>query len=115
MTISGRKMRALGVAGVLALGLLAACVTPGIQGRAAAPARCTDSTYVQLTQQHPDSLSERSWQQLQSLGRECGIAQAYERDSSAGGSGHSGARDHGVGIGAGIMSVIMVAMMITML
>ena len=43
---------------------------------AAQPAACTDSIYVHLSRQHPDSLSERSWQRLQSLDSACARARA---------------------------------------
>ena len=43
---------------------------------AAQPSACSDSIYVHLSRQHPDSLSERSWQRLQSLDSACARARA---------------------------------------
>ena len=40
------------------------------------PAACTDSLYVQIARQHPDSLSERAWRRLQSLDSACARARA---------------------------------------
>ena len=97
------------------LALLAGCATPAVrQAHVATPAPCTDSLYLRLKQQHPDSLSERASQRLQSLDRDCATARAESRrdesQRAAGGmmsKGHSGG--HWVMMGVGV--VMMIAMM----
>ena len=90
--------------------VLAACASPAMrQTEMAQPVPCTDSTYVQLKRQNPDSLSARAWERLQSLDRECTAARTAQQ--AANGTGHM---DHGgwhwMGIGA-LMVVMMGAMM----
>ncbi len=53
--------------------LLGSCATvsPPLRAHAPEPAACSDSLYVQLARQHPDSLSERAWLRLQSLDSAC--------------------------------------------
>ena len=41
------------------------------QAHAPAPVACSDSLYVQLARQHPDSMSERAWRRFQSLDSAC--------------------------------------------
>ena len=95
------------------LALVASCATPATRAvRVAEPAPCADSTYVQLKRQHPDSLSDRSWQRLQSLDRAGAAARA--ESSLAATNGTTGAGNSGghlMWVGAVVM---MVAMMVAM-
>ena len=98
---------------VFCLALVASCATPATRAvRVAEPVPCADSTSVQLKRQHPDSLSDRSWQRLQSLDRACAAARA---ESSLGarsgttGAGNSGG--HLMWVGAVVMMVAMVVAM----
>jgi hypothetical protein len=111
MTVTRRKML-LGFSAGLALTFLAGCTTPAYQVRHTAPAPCTDSVYVGLKQQQPDSLSEREWQRLQSLERECGNARISE--SNSGTTIHAGWMGIRHAAGVGIMTAVMNAMMVTM-
>jgi hypothetical protein len=67
----------LPAAGVLSVAFLIGCATAGT-GTASvpAPAPCADALYADLRAQPPDSLSEREWQRLQALDRECAAARA---------------------------------------
>jgi hypothetical protein len=40
------------------------------------PVACTDASLMELRAEHPDSLSDRGWQQLQAFERECSLARA---------------------------------------
>lgn len=114
MNVTVKRIRHLSSA--IAVALLAACV-PATSSVTSAPepAQCTDPSYLGLRQQNPDSLSERAWQRLQTLDRECADARAQvSRVESAPGS-----RDtrHGTGhmMGMGIVAtIIMAAMAISM-
>lgn len=107
-------LRGGAVAGVA---LLAACATQATSPEtqpsvAAASTACTDSSYARLQSLHPDSLSERQWQRLQTLDRQCTGARVQARHDSHGATDpwHGGHM-----MGAGIIgSVIMLAMMIAM-
>lgn len=98
---------------VFFLALLAGCATPARRPvPVAEPAPCSDSTYVQLKRQHPDSVSERGWQRLQSLDRDCAATRAessYRGTSATMDAGHHGGRR--IWLGA---VVTMVAMMFAM-
>jgi hypothetical protein len=100
------RQRLLHAAAGFTIVLLAACTALTTSAtRPAAPAPCMDSTYLQLRQQHPDSLSERSWQRLQSLERECANARSMSQTSmSAANHGHGGLWK---GIGAGVVMIAM--------
>ena len=67
--------------------LLTACATTSPRhARATKPAACSDSVYVQLAHQHPDSMSERAWQRFQSLDSACVRARSQApAESHAGG------------------------------
>lgn len=96
---------------VLAVTLLVACVPPAAQPHTVAASPCADPSYVQLRQQHPDSLSAREWQRLQTLDGQCAVRadQGPPRNDSR-------SQRHGAGhlMGAGIATVMMVAMMVSM-
>lgn len=66
-----KRRRALSV--LAATLMLGGCATVSSPTRAhrPEPAACSDSLYVQLARQHPDSLSERAWLRLQSLDSAC--------------------------------------------
>ena len=64
------------------------------------PTPCTDSLYVQLKRQHPDSLSERAWARLQGLEQDCTVARAQHK------SGMSGMM--GMGSRRGVLSMVVV-------
>ena len=74
------------------------------------PAPCSDSLYVELRRQHPDSLSEREWQRLQTLEQACAAVRT-QRDGDMNGM-------MGMGSGRGLlwMGLVMVGigMVITM-
>jgi hypothetical protein len=113
MTIRVPIVRFLRGIAALSVALFAACVTPVTHpAPVPEPAPCVDSSYVQLRQQHPDSLSARAWQRPQTLDRQCVDArvQASREASAMMGIWHSGSRLMGVGIA----TVVMVAMMISM-
>ncbi len=116
MPITNRKLRLLSVVALLSVTVLAACAMPARQWRASTPAPCTDSTYLQLRRQHPDSLSDREWQRFQSLDAACADARTFVRELAVNRSGHSGWMGlHHVGAAAGlVMTAIMASMMITM-
>lgn len=71
------------------------------------PVVCTDASLVELRAAHPDSLSERGWQQLQTLERECSAARAAAARETRGRTG-----DHPMWwMASGLaMAVMMVAM-----
>lgn len=102
---------------VIGVALLAACAIPATSAETqpsatAASSVCTDSSYSRLQSYHPDSLSERQWQRLQTLDRECAAARVTARHDSHRTSGLS---HGGHMMGAGIIgSVIMLAMVISM-
>lgn len=92
--------------------VLNGCATT--QTHVQAPSPCSDPIYAQLTREHPDSLSERAWQRLQSLERACVAARAESRRDMTGMGGMMG-MGHGRGvIGVALMVVAAVAMAVTM-
>lgn len=98
---------------VVGLALLVACVPATTHpARAAAASPCADSSYVKLRQQPPDSLSTREWNRLETLDRACAGAGAQAHRDADAMSGSAHGRGHWMG--AGIATVIMVAMMISM-
>lgn len=110
MTITSRVPRLLRGSAVLSVALFAGCITPAThQPRVAVPVACADSSYLQLRQQHPDSLSARAWQRLQTLDRECAAARVQAPRDANGMMGMW----HGALMG-GIATVVMVAMVISM-
>lgn len=77
--------------------LLAGCAAPASRAtHAPPPVACTDSLYLQLARQHPDSLSERAWTRLQSLDSACARARTRPENDTRGmgmmGMGHGGSR-----------------------
>jgi hypothetical protein len=97
------------------LALFAACATPATrQAHVEPPSPCTDSLYVRLQQQHPDSLSERAAQRLQSLDRECAAARAESQRSGSHGAAN-GMMGMGHGTGGWVAMGIGVVMTVTML
>lgn len=54
------------------------------------PDACSDSLYLELSGQHPDSLSERAWARLQQLDDACraGPARSGEADTLGSGPAH---------------------------
>ena len=106
-------LRSLRGAAMVSLVLFTACATPATRrAHVAEPSPGADSTYVQPKRTHPDSLSDRAWQRLQSFERACvaSRAQAPGETVRIMGTGHVGA--HWIGIGIG--TVLMVAMMFAM-
>lgn len=94
--------------------LLVSCATAApSRSHVPEPAACSDSLYVQLSRQHPDSLSERSWQRLQSLERACATARA-QTSSETGGMGMMGMDHGGRGLWTGAGMLVIVGMAITM-
>ena len=67
------------------------------------PTPCTDSLYVQLKRQHPDSLSERAWARLQGLEQACTVARAQHKSGMSGMSGMMG-----MGSRRGALSMVVV-------
>ena len=111
-SIKGRMLRSLRRAAMVSL-VFTACATPATRrAHVTEPSPCADSTYVQLKRTHPDSLSDRAWQRLQSLERACvtSHAQSPGETGRTMGTGHVGAHWFGIGIG----TVLMVAMMFAM-
>lgn len=65
--------------------LLSGCTTSSLpRAHGPEPAACADSLYVRLARQHPDSLSERAWQRLQSLDSTCARARAQAAGDTRG-------------------------------
>ena len=107
-----REGNGLRPAVIALLALVTACAPPMRQVSAPQPAPCDDSLYIQLKRAHPDSLSERAWQRLQSLDRDCAAArtQAHAETSGMMGMGHGlGGRR----MGMGIVAVVLMAIMMT--
>ena len=71
------------------------------------PVSCTDPSLVELRAEPPDSLSEREWQRLQSLERNCGLARA----EGAGGTRDRTGDHHGWWMGSGLAMALMVVAM----
>ena len=108
-----RSIRTLPMLAAVAILLVSCATTPTPQSHAMAPVACSDSMYVQLSRQHPDSLSERSWQRLQSLERSCAAARA-QTPSESGGMGMMGMDHGGRGLWTGLGMVFAAGMAITM-
>ena len=108
MSSAGRTQRWLRASVMLSLALLAACATPVTRpAHIAEPEPCRDSSYVELKRQHPDSLSERGWRELQLRERDCETARAkaLQGMSQAMDAGPGGG--HGMGLGAMAIMVMM--------
>lgn len=92
----------------------AACAAPIRHTSVPQPAPCNDSIYVRLKSQHPDSLSERAWQRLQDLDRDCTTARTAAQMEMSGmmgmGHGRSWRRT-----GAGLVAVLLMVIMMTAL
>lgn len=91
---------------------LSACAPPPPTGHAPEPSPCTDSLYVSLKRQHPDSLSERAWQRLEALDRECATARTQAAHADQGGMMAGGM--HG-GRKWGLLGMVTVAAMLAMM
>ena len=110
---SDRIVRSLRGVAVVSLAPLAACATPATRrADVVEPSPCVDSTYVQLKRTHPDSLSDRAWQRLQSLEHACVASrgQSPEKTSRMMGTGHLGAHWIAIGIGTAMMVAMLIAM-----
>ena len=108
-----RSSRTLPVLAAFVLLLVSCATTATSRSPVPEPAACSDSVYAQLSHQHPDSLSERSWQRLQSLERACVAARA-QTPSETGRMGMMGMA-HGDGaLWTGVGMLVVVAMAITM-
>lgn len=72
------------------------------------PAVCVAPSLTALRAEHPDSLSEREWQRLQTLERHCDLARA---EVQVDGWHHAGGTHHGWWVGSGVvMALMMIAM-----
>jgi hypothetical protein len=64
--------------------LLGACTTaPAPRRPVPAPEACKEPLYVELTREHPDSLSDRAWERLQQLEAHCRAERAEQTDEPA--------------------------------
>jgi len=93
---------------------LSACAPP-TPAHIPEPVPCADSLYVALKRQPPDSLSEREWQRLQALDRDCAAARAAPHGTHEQNSGTMGmGRGHGGGgwrmLGLAAIAVMVVTM-----
>ncbi len=73
---------------------LAACASaPAPRQATPEPEACREPIYLELKGEHPDSLSERSWERLQQLEAECRAELRQESDGAdlVGGDHHRGA------------------------
>ena len=95
------------------LGAITACAPP-MRQVSIHPEPCGDSLYVQLKRTHPDSLSERAWQRLQSLDRDCAATRTAEQMETSGMMGMGHARD-GRWMGMGLVALALMAIMMTAL
>ena len=109
-----RSIRTLPMLAAVAMLLVSCATIPTPQSHAMAPVACSDSVYVQLSRQHPDSLSERSWQRLQSLERACAAARAQTPTEESSGMGMMGMDHGGRGLWTGVGMLFVVGMAITM-
>lgn len=75
------------------------------------PAACSDSLYVQLQRQHPDSLSARAWERLQTLEQTCAAARAKRNGDMSGMMGMGSGRSM---LWMGLVMVVGVGMAFTM-
>lgn len=86
---------------------VAGCASVPRQTAEPEPVACTDASLVALRAVHPDSLSERGWQQLQNLERECSLArEAAAREGQGWSDGHH-AWWMASGLGMGLMMLLM--------
>lgn len=97
----------LATGAIIALG---ACAPAPKPAHAPEPAACADSLYVSLRRQHPDSLSERAWQRLLALDRECAAARIQTMSMHDGGM--MGMRHGG---GWGLLGLATIAVMVVMM
>ncbi len=100
----------LSIVAAAGLMILTGCAPAPSAAHPPEPAPCTDSVYVSLKRQHPDSLSERAWQRLQALDRECAAARAqttHARDGGMMGMGHGG--------GWGLLGLATIVVMVVMM
>ena len=103
-----RARRALTVAAVALSLAVAGCAsaTPR-QSIEPEPVSCTSSSLMELRAEHPDSLSERGWQQLQALERECRLARtAAAREDGSWTTDH-----HTLWMGSGLAMALMMLVM----
>lgn len=75
------------------------------------PATCSDSLYMQLKRQHPDSLSERAWERLQMLEQSCAAARTQRNGDMNGMMGMGSGRSI---LWMGLVMVVGVGMALTM-
>lgn len=75
------------------------------------PAPCSDSLYLQLKRQHPDSLSERAWERLQALERNCTAARTQRSSEMNGMMGMGSGRGF---LWMGLLMVVGVGMALAM-
>lgn len=103
------RARAIGAA-VLSLALLTSCAPATTRSASVPePAPCMDSAYLQLQAEPPDSLSEREWQRLQTLDRDCRVARTEASRHS--GAWMDGDHHHAWWTGAGlVMALMMIGM-----
>ena len=90
--------------------LLTGCAGSQSMAHGPTPAACSDSLYLRLSRQHPDSLSERAWQRYRSLDSACVRARA-ESARDTGGMGMMG-MGHGKGEVWTILAPLFVAGMV---
>lgn len=98
---------------LLSTAFLSGCATPAVRQRHVhEPTPCTDTLYLQLRRQHPDSLTERAWQRLQSLDQACAAARRASEQKETPvmmGMAHGGAAGVAVVAGALVMVLLMIA------
>lgn len=68
--------------------LNACAASPPPEQTAPASAACQNPVYVDLSTQHPDSLSDRAWERLQRLSAECSAEQAEAERVARRSGGH---------------------------
>lgn len=104
---STARRRAAFATVALSLALAGCASTARPQRFEPAPVACADSSLVKLRAVHPDSLSEREWQRLQVLERNCSLARAQTARETPGRT-----HDHAMWwMGSGLaMALMMVAM-----
>ena len=78
------------------------------------PTPCTDSLYVQLKRQHPDSLSGRAWERLQALEQACTVARAQRGSEMQGMRGMMGMGSRRGVLWMGLAMVVGVGMVLMM-
>lgn len=92
----------------LALTLAGCASTAPRQSYEPEPAACAEPSLAALRAEQPDSLSEREWQRLQALERDCDLARTeVQRD----GWHYADGAHHGWWAGSGVvMALMMIAM-----